>query len=380
MNPDFIPLSVPNMKENELKYTTDAIASGWVADGSYIGQFENKLAAYVGAPEAAACQSGTAGLHLALLALGVGAGQEVIVPALTFIAAVNPVRYSAAEPVFMDCDDTLCMDMDKLEEFCRNECDFTGGKLINKHSGRHIAAVIVVHVFGNLANMERLIDIAQSYGLAVVEDATEALGSYFKEGLFAGRFAGTLGDMGVYSFNGNKIITTGGGGMVVGHDKERLARVRHLSTQAKTDTVYFMHDELGYNYRMTNVQAALGIAQMERLEDFIKHKISNYRLYQELGIPLHPFREDIRANHWFYSYLTAYRDELIKYLAENRVQSRPVWHLIHELPFYKDNQSYRIEKAKYYHERIVSIPCSTNLPPEDVRRVASLVSSFEKSR
>jgi perosamine synthetase len=214
----------------------------------------------------------------------------------------------------------------------------------------------------------------------IIEDATEALGSYFETGAMAGRFAGTIGDMGVYSFNGNKIITTGSGGMIVSPHKAHLARARHLSKQAKIDLVYFIHDEAGYNYRMTNIQAALGVAQIEQLEHFVGCKKENYHLYQSLGVLLHPFRKGIRPNYWFYSHLTEKRDALIKYLTANNVQSRPIWHLIHELPFYRDSQIYYIEKAKYYWELIVNIPCSSNLPPEDVERVAFLIAKFCEGR
>lgn len=375
----FIPLSVPSLKGNEQQYITDALNREWVSTGgSYVRQFEEHLAEYVGSSNAVACQSGTAGLHLAMLAQGIGLGQEVIVPSLTFVAAVNPVRYVGAEPVFMDCDDTLCMDIDKLEAFCDLKCSFTGGKLINRATGRHVAAVVVVHVFGNLAEMEHLTELAERYNLYVIEDATEALGSYWKSGTYAGKFAGTVGDIGVYSFNGNKIITTGGGGMIISSDPERLERARHLSTQAKTDDVYFIHDEVGYNYRMTNLQAAMGVGQLEQLEAFIGRKRENYGLYKEMGVCLLPFRKDIRPNYWFYSHLTDCRNELIAYLSQSKVQSRPVWHLIHELPFYRQNQSYRIEKARYYWERIVNIPCSSNLASEDVGRVATLISGFKK--
>jgi len=262
-----IPLSVPNLSLDILENVKETIETGWVSTGGcFIKEFEEKVAKYVGVEKAVSCQSGTAGLHLALRVLGIGPGDEVIVPTVTFIAAVNPVKYMGAEPVFMDCDDTLNMDMDKLEEFLKNESYFTEGKVINRKTNRVIKAVIVVHVFGNPANIEKLMEIKEKYNLKVVEDATEALGSYYLEGKYAGKHCGTIGDIGVYSFNANKIITTGGGGMVVSHNKELLDKVEFLSTQAKTDSLYFIHDEIGYNYRMTNIQAAFGVDQIDRLE------------------------------------------------------------------------------------------------------------------
>lgn len=211
----FIPLSVPNLKGNELKYVTDAIETEWVsAGGAYIDRYETEFADYLNVETAVACQSGTAGLHLALILSGVEKDHEVIVPTLTFIASVNPVKYLQAYPIFMDCDDSLCMDMGKLKEFCQAECDFVDNELINKSTGKHIKAVVVVHVFGNMADMPAVMDIAEKYNLKVIEDATEALGTYYLEGRYKGKYAGTIADIGVYSFNGNKIITTGGGGMM----------------------------------------------------------------------------------------------------------------------------------------------------------------------
>ena len=234
MSSEFIPLSVPNIKGNELKYITEAIKTEWVSTGgSFINIFERRTTEYVKSVGAVACQSGTAGIHLALVANGIGADDAVIVPALTFIAAVNPVSYVGAEPIFMDCDDSLCMDMDKVEEFCKKQCIFSDGKLVNKATGRQVKAMIVVHVFGNMVDMEKAVDIANKYNLILVEDATEALGSYINKGKFEGKYAGTIGNVGIYSYNGNKIITTGGGGMVVSDDDKLLERIRYLSTQAK---------------------------------------------------------------------------------------------------------------------------------------------------
>lgn len=373
----YIPLSVPNLKGKELEYVTEAVKTEWVSTaGPYITQFEKAVAEYVHVPVATACQSGTAGLHLSLLTLGIGPGEEVLVPTLTFIAAVNPVRYTGAEPVFMDCDDTLTMDPDKLEEFCKRECVFDGLVLRNRTSKRKVSAVMVVHVFGNLADMERIMAVADEYHLKVIEDATEALGSYYLGGVYKGRFAGTIGNIGVFSFNGNKVITTGGGGMIVSQDPKLAERSRFLSTQAKKDAAYFIHEEVGYNYRMTNLQAALGLAQLEQLEGFIEIKKKNYELYQELGISLLPFRSDIRSNYWFYSCLSSDRDGLIRYLGQHSIQSRPIWKLIHTLKPYQKNQAYHIEKADWYYGQVVNIPCSSNLEKEEVEQVAEQIHLF----
>lgn len=379
MSEKSIPLSVPNLKGNELKYVTEAIQSEWVSTaGPYIGEFERKIADYVHSPSAVACQSGTSGIHLALMAVGVNAGEEVIVPTLTFIAAVNPVRYLGAEPVFMDCDDSLTMDPQKLLSFCETECQMKNGVLFNRTSNRKISAIVVVHIFGNMADMETIMQIARKYHLLVVEDATEALGSFYLSGKYNGRFAGTIADIGVYSFNGNKIITTGGGGMIVSHDEVLLERCRFLSTQAKKDIVYFIHDEIGYNYRMTNLQAALGLAQLEQLDNFIRIKHDNYKRYRNNGISLLAFKEEIRPNYWFYSHRSKDRDGLIRFLDAEHIQSRPIWKLIHTLKPYERSQAYQIEKAVEYYAQIVNIPCSSNLETEEVDKISSLIAAYEK--
>lgn len=375
----FVPLSIPNFNGNEKKYVDDALEQGWVSTGgAYITRLEQQLAEFLKVDRAAACQSGTSGLHLALVECDVQPGDMVIVPALTFIAAVNPVRYQFAEPVFMDCDESLCLDPEKLAEFCEKECKLEAQQLVHKKSGRVVKAVIVVHVFGNLADMEAIMSIAGEYHLKVVEDATEALGSHYTAGKLAGRYAGTIGDFGVYSFNGNKIITTGGGGAVTARCADEVEHLKYLSTQAKDDPQFYIHNEIGYNYRMTNLQAALGVAQMEELQQFIETKHRNYILYKErfrevsFGTLL-PFREGTCSNQWFYS-LQLREDRLqgkdmrdiIGALQERGVQTRAIWGLIHEQKPYRQNIAYKIEKAPCYSATVLNIPSSTQLTEEDI--------------
>lgn len=381
----FIPLSVPNFEGNESKYVSDAVDQGWVSTGgAYITKLEEEMAKFVHAEDVAACQSGTAGLHLSLVDAGVTPEDIVIVPTLTFIAAVNPVRYQFAEPVFMDCDDSLCMDPIKLRDFCENECELDGDKLIHKASGKHVKAVVVVHVFGNIADMEAIMEIAETYHLVVIEDATEALGSYYTEGKYAGKYAGTIGNYGAYSYNGNKIITTGGGGSVTSSNPESVKHIRYLSTQAKDDPHYYIHNEVGYNYRMTNLQAALGVAQMEELPEFIERKNKNYDLYKELfeGYELGTivdFREGTRSNKWFYSLeidmnkINGTLRDVITRLEEKGVQTRAIWGLIHEqLPF-QNYIAYKMEKAPYYSSCILNFPCSTQITEEEIQYVAEQI-------
>lgn len=383
-----IPLSVPNLDMEIVNNLKECIETGWVSTGGrFIGEFEELVAKYVGVEEAVSMQSGTAALHIALQVLGIQPGEEVLVPTLTFIAAVNPVTYVGAVPVFMDCDDTLCMDPEKVERFCKEECSLTEKGLINKKTGRRVAAILPVHIFGNLCDMERLLKIANTYHLSVLEDATEALGSYVTEGSLKGSFAGTMGNIGVYSFNANKIITTGGGGMLVSGQKDLLEHARYLGIQAKNNTLFFQHDETGYNYRMLNLQAALGVSQIRCLEDFIATKIKNYETYQRClkevkGLSLLPFREGQRSNHWFYSLLVQKeeygmsRDRLMERLIQKGIQCRPLWKLIHTQKPYRGCEAYEIKKAPYYESHILNLPCSTNLDEEDVIYVSQVLQSL----
>ena len=277
-----IPLSVPSLKGNEIIYATDAIKTQWVStSGQYVTKFEKSLMDYLKVEDAVATQSGTASIHLALRLCDVLLGDEVIVPTLTFIATVNPIKYLGAEPIFMDCDDSLNMDVNKLESFLKEECELSEKGLKNKATSKIIKAIMVVHVFGNMAKISEIKELAHKYNLKLIEDATEALGTYYTEGKYKGKYAGTVGDFGAFSFNGNKILTTGGGGLLVGRSKELISKARYLSTQAKDDEVYYIHNEIGYNYRMTNLQAAIGLAQMESIEEFISCKINNYKIYKE---------------------------------------------------------------------------------------------------
>lgn len=379
----FIPLSIPNFEGNEKKYVDDALEQGWVSTGgAYITKFEKDLADFLHAENVAACQSGTSALHLSLIEAGVKPGDAVIVPPLTFIAAVNPVKYQFATPVFVDCDDSFCLDPVKVNDFCERECEFSDGILTYK--GKTVKAIIVVHVFGNMADMESIMDIACRYNLKVIEDATEALGTKYTEGKYAGKYAGAIGHFGAFSFNGNKIITTGGGGAVTADRSEIVDHIRYLSTQAKNDPHYYIHDEVGYNYRMTNLQAALGVAQMEELPEFLKRKKTNYDIYAgefegfDLA-ELMPFRDGTDSNKWFYSLrinrerITASMREIITALEKKGIQTRAIWGLINEQKPYEGEESYKLEKAPYYAERILNIPCSTQITEEEIRYVASEV-------
>lgn len=384
---NFIPLSVPNFSGNEKQYVNSAVVSEWVSSGgSLIPKFEQAIADYVGMPRAVACNSGSSGLHLAMMMAGIGAGDEVLAPTLTFIAAVNPIRYANAQPIFIGCDDTLCLDPKLAEEYLQQNARMEDGRCVSRVTGAHIKAIVVVHVFGNLADMESIMDLATRWNLIVIEDSTEALGSYFTAGRYAGKYAGTIGDVGVYSFNGNKIITTGAGGMVVSNHDDWTQHAKHLSTQAKADELNFVHDEIGYNYRLTNLQAALGLAQLEQLEGFIAHKNKMYEFYRQRLNGKHnyrilPFRENTRSNHWFYSLYIEdnhplSRDEIIRRLSAEKIQTRPIWALIQDQADYPQNQYYGTQLARHYLSHVVNLPCSTNLLESDAQRVVDVLMSL----
>ncbi|MCI9360201.1 MAG: LegC family aminotransferase [Hungatella sp.] len=372
----FIPLSIPNFEGNEKKYVDNAIEQGWVSTGgAYIKKLEQELAAFLKGDNVAACQSGTSALHLSLVDAGIQAGDVVLVPPVTFIAAVNPVKYQGAIPVFIDCDESLCMDPEKLKRFCREECEYSGSQL--KYKDHPVKAVIIVHVFGNMADMETIMETAETYGLKVIEDATEALGTCYVSGKYAGKYAGMIGDYGAFSFNGNKIITTGGGGAVTSRDRNAVDHIRYLSTQAKDDPHYYIHHEIGYNYRMTNLQAAVGVAQMEKLQEFIDRKNKNYERYKELFdgfelAELKTFRKNTLSNKWFYSLeinrsriLTPMR-KIITDLQERGIETRAIWGLINQQKPYKNEITYELEKAPFYADRILNIPSSTQITEDDI--------------
>lgn len=386
-----IELSAPNFSGNEKKYLTDAVDSMWVSvTGPYVSKFKKQIESYVGAKNAVPMQNATAALHMAMMLNDVTEGTEVIVPSVSFIASVNCVRYVGAEPVFMDCDKYGNMDMEKLNEFCRNECIKSKNGLINRRTNKRIAAVIVTHVFGNMADMESLLEIADKYSLRVIEDAAQALGTYYTKGKYKGRYAGTFGDCGVYSYNANKIITCGSGGTLTVKDDAKAEKAMYLSVQAKDDGLRYIHNNVGYNYMMNNLQAAFGTAQLEQLEGFIKNKEENYLLYRDEisktgGLRLMPFNPACRPNYWFYTLYVDEkefgfsRDELLLKLQERKIQTRPLWGLIHKQLPYKDNYAYKIERAYEYSKCLLNIPCGSGLTKEQVKEVVYEINDIKKS-
>ncbi len=374
----FIPLSVPSIKGNEWNYVKECLDTEWVSStGKYVDLFEEKICELTGSKYAVATVNGTSALHISLILAGVEAGNEVLVPTVTFIAPVNAVRYLNAEPVFMDCDDFYNIDIEKTIEFIINETIVKDGSCYNKESGRKIAAIIPVHVFGCAVDLEPLIDICRDRKIKIIEDATESLRTYYTKGKLKDKFTGTIGDLGCFSFNGNKIITTGGGGMILSDTPGIAEKAKYLTTQAKDDNISYIHNEIGYNYRLTNIQAAMGVAQLERLQEYVDIKKKNYFRYKKLidrinGLHLAEVPGYAESNYWFYSLQidkNIYgmdKEELMHYLSLYKIQSRPLWYPNHLQKQYRNCRSFRIEKAIFYHEKTLNLPCSVSLTESDV--------------
>lgn len=371
-----IPLAVPYLHGNEQRYLDECIRTNWVSYvGPFVSRFETEFAKAIGSGHAVAVNSGTAALHIALLALGVGPSDLVVVPDLTFIAPANAVRYCGADPVFIGvARDTWQLDVGLVERFLRDRCVLRDGVTRHQASGRRVAAIVPVHLLGHPVDMDPLTELAVRGGMTVVEDATETLG-----GRYRGRSVGTLGQAGCFSFNGNKIITSGGGGMVTTDDAVLAERMRYLSTQARDDTKEYVHESIGFNYRLTNIQAAVGLAQLELLDEHVKQKREIAARYAEglrdvPGVTLPAQSTWAESTYWLYTILVdgpARRTsrELIADLAGERIEARPLWAPLHEQRPYRDAETYEVDGSRWIYERAVSLPCSVGLSRDDQSRV-----------
>jgi aminotransferase in exopolysaccharide biosynthesis len=380
-----IPLSVPSISGNEWQYVKECLDTGWVSSaGKYVELFEEKITEYTGAKYAVACVNGTSALQVSLRLAGVLPGDEVIVPTLTFIAPVNAIAYNGADPIFMDADKFYNIDVEKTIEFIENETVFKDGFTYNKTTNKKISAIVPVHVWGNAASLEELIPLCEECNIAVVEDASESLGSIYKEGNYKDKNTGTIGKLGCLSFNGNKIITTGGGGMILTDDVKLAGKARYLTTQSKDDPVRYIHNEIGYNFRLTNIQAAMGVAQLEQLPAFMKRKCEVFSQYQTAleniaGLTLASVPDYANNNHWMNvlqidgATYGSDREGLMQRLEENGIQTRPVWGLNHLQKPYQDSQTYRIECAGKQVEMSLCIPSSTNLKNDCIENIIELI-------
>lgn len=371
---DFVPLCVPEIKNNEWKYVKECLDTSWVSSvGSYVTRFEQDIANYIRAKHSIAVVNGTNALHIALLVAGVQPDDEVLVSTLTFIAPVNAIRYANAWPVFIDAEPNYWqMNAEQVTDFLERECIWQQGELRNKATGRRIKAIVPVHILGHPVDMEPIIAVARKYSLVVVEDATESLGAKYKN-----QMVGTLGDIACFSFNGNKIITTGGGGMIVTNNQAWAEKARYLTTQAKDDPLEYIHHEIGYNYRLTNVQAAIGCAQMEMLDAYIARKRTIAQQYDEAftsspGISLMPEADWAYSIKWLYTILLNENVDsraLLKKLSDEKIQTRPLWQPIHKSKAYSNCQTYHGKVAEQLNRHALSLPCSVGLDDDTQQRV-----------
>jgi perosamine synthetase len=374
-----IPLSVPNLAGNEWSYIKECLDTNWVSSvGSYVTKFEQVVAEYTGARYAVAISNGTSALHISLLLAGVKPDELVVMPNVTFVATANAVKYTGADAVLVDIDpDTWQMDLDLLERFLETDCERATDGLRHRPTGRRVAAVVPVHVLGNVGDIERLIALADRYGLPVVEDSTEALGTFVR-----GKHPGTFGRLGCLSFNGNKIITTGGGGMILTNDEDLARRAKHLTTQAKADPFEYFHDEIGYNYRLVNVLAAMGVAQMEQLPGFVARKKEIAARYRQRlgkldGIGFQRTLEGVAPNEWLFTIRAPRQRELLRYLNGLKIESRPFWVPMNQLPMLR-NEVYLTDRniAQAVYESCLSLPCSTGITDEQLDEVCRAVETF----
>jgi aminotransferase in exopolysaccharide biosynthesis len=361
---------------NEWQYVKDCLDTGWVSSaGAYVTKFEDMVAAFAGSRYGVACVNGTSGLHLSMHLLGVGPGDHILVPNITFIASANAASYTFAEPIFVDVDPaTWQMDLDLLEAFLATETEQHDDGTTWLRGGGCIKAIMPVHVLGNMGDIERLVALCDRYRIHVVEDASESLGSYRN-----GKHSGSFGRLGVFSFNGNKIITTGGGGVIVTDDEALARRAKHLSTQAKANPDTYYHDEIGFNYRLVNILAAIGVAQMEQLPGFIERKKAIDAYYREQLAGVGDFRfqhvePEVDPNCWLFTFSSARQADILRALQANDIIARPFWMPMNQLPMFRDKRYVQThDHSRRVHAESLSLPSSVSLTEEELARVVAVV-------
>lgn len=386
-----IPLSIPNINGNELKYIKECLDTNWVSSaGKFVKLFEEKIAEYCGVNYAIACVNGTSALQVSLRIAGIKPGDEVLVPTITFIAPVNAIHYNDANPIFMDVDQYYNIDSKKTIEFIKKETFFENGFSYNKKTKNKISAIIPVHMWGNAVWLDDLVDICEERNILIIEDASESLGSFYTEGKYCKKHTGSIGLLGCLSFNGNKIITTGGGGMIITNDSELANKAQYLITQAKDDPIRYIHNEIGYNFRITNIQAALGLAQLEQLPKFLKNKRKLYEKYVDLiqkinGLSIVPPPDYSQNNHWINILSINSKDygfcmeEIMSKLNIDGIQTRPVWFPNHLQKPYLDCEKYKIRFAEKLVENSLCLPSGSGLNKDDIELVISFLKNYKKN-
>lgn len=364
---DFVPLSVPKFIGNEKKYIDECIDTTFVSSvGKFVDRFEDDIAKYTGANKAVVCVSGTNALHMSLMLAGVERNDEVLTQALTFIATCNALSYIGAQPVFIDVDkSTMGLSPDAVREWLCKNAEIKNGQCFNKNSGRRIKACVPMHTFGHPVRIEELALVCAEYYIELVEDAAESIGSKYK-----GKHTGTFGKVGAISFNGNKTITTGGGGMMLFQDEELGKFAKHITTQAKVPHRWeFRHDHIGYNYRMPNVNAALGCAQLENIDKLIASKREVAAAYADFfknvdGIDFFVEPENCFSNYWLNAVITENREkqqEFLQFTNDNGVMTRPIWELMNRLPMFEHCEHDSLANTIWFADRVVNIPSSARV-------------------
>lgn len=387
-NPEMIPLLVPEIRGNEWQYVRECLDTGWVSSvGAYVDRFEQAVARRARRSFGVATMNGTSALHIALVTAGIRADEEVLVSSLTFIAPANAIRYVGAWPVFIDAEPRYWqMDPAAISRFFERDCRLRDGGLYNVRTGRRIAAILPAHILGHPVDLDPILEIARKYGLVVIEDVAEGLGASYKENP-----VGKHGDIACFSFNGNKIVTTGGGGVLVTDNEQWARKARYLTTQAKDDPIEYIHNEIGYNYRLTNLLAALGCAQMELLDDYVESKRRMAARYSESFVGLAgitPMSEAFWATSTFWMY-TILVDEsilgfgsrdLLRALAARNIQCRPLWQPIHLSPAHRSSSPVSLPVAEKLYRQGLCIPCSVGLSVAQQGRVIGEIQAIATSR
>ena len=364
---DFVPLAVPVFIGNEKKYLNECIDTTFVSSvGKFVDRFEEETAKYTGAKRAVVCVSGTNALHMSLMLAGVQRDDEVLTQALTFIATCNALSYIGAHPVFIDVDrDTMGLSPVAVREWLAKNSEQKNGECYNKNTGRRVKACVPMHTFGHPVHLDELVEVLNEYHIELVEDAAESIGSLYK-----GKHTGTFGKVGALSFNGNKTITTGGGGMMLFNDEELGAYAKHITTQAKIPHRWeFKHDHIGYNYRMPNINAALGCAQLEHIEEYVASKRETAKAYEEFfkNIPEIEFfvdTPDTRSNYWLNVVILKDKEaqqNFLEYTNDNGVMTRPIWELMNRLPMFEKCENDGLKNTIWFADRVVNIPSSVRV-------------------
>lgn len=375
-------ISEPSFDLKDEKILSDCIKKGFATFGNNIQKFENKILRYTNSQYCLICVNGTSALQIALKVLGLKAGEEVLAPSMTFVATINAILYNNAIPIFMDCVDDLNIDTKKVINFLKTQTYISNGKTFNKKTKKRIRAIIVAHMYGNLANIADLTNICKKMKIKILEDAAESLGSFYK----TGQHSGTVGDIGCFSFNGNKIITSGGGGALVSNNNNYIKYARKLINQSRLTSVEYLHSELGYNFRISNLHAALGYSQLKKIKKFLKIKKQIYKEYKD-GLELSKNFELIKNNEISYSNnwinIVKIRNskikkkEIFERFKKYNIELRPIWYPINDQKYYKNFQSFQVNNARVMHKRLFCLPSSINLKKKDILKILKLLKKYE---